>query len=96
MPISNFPFSDIGDGFARPFLLTKIVNPLNGNHVLCFGLVDTGADDCSVPASIAKSLGHDLKAGRQREIGTGNGMSIAYTHTARFEIPQSHIINPEK
>lgn len=86
MPISNFAFTDIGDGFARPFLLTKIVNPFNGNHVLCFGLVDTGADDCSVPASIAKSLGHDLQAGRQREIGTGNGMSIAYEHTVRFEI----------
>ena len=86
MPISNFAFTDIGDGFARPFLLTKIVNPFNGNHVLCFGLVDTGADDCSVPASIAKSLGHDLQAGRQKEIGTGNGMSIAYEHTVRFEI----------
>lgn len=86
MPISNVPFTDIGDGFARPFLLTRIVNPLNGSHVLCFGLVDTGSDDCSVPASVAKSLGHDLQAGRQRGIRTANGVSIAYAHTARFEI----------
>jgi predicted aspartyl protease len=86
MPISNFPFTDIGDGFARPFLLTRIVNPLNGYNVLCFGLVDTGADDCAVPASFAKSLGHDLLAGSIRGIDTGNGTASAYAHTVKFEI----------
>ena len=86
MPISNFPFTDIGDGYARPFLLTRIINPFNGSNLLCFGLVDTGADDCSVPASVAKTLGHNLQAGHQRGIGTGNGMATAYAHTVRFEI----------
>ncbi len=86
MPISNCPFLNIGDGVLRPYLLTKIINPLNKKFILSFGLVDTGADDCSVPAIIAKNLGHDLQAGRQNEIGTGNGVTIAYSHTAKIEI----------
>jgi hypothetical protein len=31
-------------------------------------------------------LGHNLQAGKQKIISTGNGETLAYAHTIRFEI----------
>jgi predicted aspartyl protease len=51
-----------------------------------YALIDTGADECAFPASFAPILGHNLLAGRQKKISTGNGITIAYSHTARIII----------
>jgi len=51
-----------------------------------FALIDTGADECAFPASFASLLGHNLQTGQQRKISTGNGITIAYSHTTRIEI----------
>ena len=50
------------------------------------GLIDTGADECALPASYAAILGHNLQAGTAKEINTGNGKTMAYSHTVRIEI----------
>jgi hypothetical protein len=50
------------------------------------GIVDTGADECAVPAFVANILGHNLQAGRLKQIRTGNGVTNAYSHLTRFEI----------
>lgn len=50
------------------------------------GLIDTGADECALPASFATLLGHNLTAGTSKEVNTGNGKTIAYAHTIRIEI----------
>jgi len=50
------------------------------------GLIDTGADECALPARYAAILGHNLEAGTVKEINTGNGTTIAYSHTVKIEI----------
>ena len=45
-----------------------------------------GADGCAFPASFASVLGHNLQAGRLRRISTGNGITVAYSHTTRLAI----------
>lgn len=50
------------------------------------GLIDTGADECALPARYAAILGHNLEAGYVKEIKTGNGITIAYSHTIKIEM----------
>ncbi len=66
---------------ARPYLPIKILNPENQKEKNVFALIDTGADECALPASFAALLEHNLQAGHQKEINTGNGITIAYSHT---------------
>lgn len=86
MPIKNTPFTTIEDSIRRPYLSVKIINPCTGKSYKTYGLVDTGADECAVPASIAKIIGHDLQAGEPKDIDTGNGTTIAYKHITQIEI----------
>ena len=51
-----------------------------------YALVDTGADECAFPASFAPVLGHNLQAGQSKRISTGNGITVAYSHTTRIAI----------
>jgi predicted aspartyl protease len=51
-----------------------------------YGLIDTGADECALPASYASLLGHNLQAGVERTIQTGNGSTTAYSHTTSITI----------
>jgi predicted aspartyl protease len=51
-----------------------------------YALIDTGADECAFPASFALPLGHNLQAGPQKRISTGNGITMAYGHTIRMKI----------
>lgn len=85
MPIKDYPFLGVGGTF-RPLLPIQIVNPHTGKAYKTFGLIDTGADECAVPASVAKIIGHDLQAGKIKQIGTGNGNTTAYSHTTRIDI----------
>ena len=49
-------------------------------------LVDSGADECTFPAWIVRSLGKDVHKGKQR-IFTGIGGSVlAYLHSTRLEL----------
>jgi len=56
------------------------------------GLIDTGADECALPARYATILGHNLEAGHTKEINTGNGVTTAYSHTVKIEIGDFVII----
>ncbi len=87
MPIKSYPF--IGffpDAPLRPMVTIRITNPDTGFSVNTYGLIDTGADDCAVPASFARALGHDLMAGESKRIQTGNGVTAAYSHTCTIDI----------
>jgi len=87
MDIIKKPFTIIrAGGVARPILPVIIKNPHTGQEMRTIALIDTGADDCAFPASYASLTGHDLLAGQQKEIGTGNGRTVAYTHTISLEI----------
>lgn len=87
MLLKNCPFSKLTkEGIPRPILPIKIINPHTGRAYATFGIIDTGADECAIPAGIAPILGHNLQAGATKTIGTGNGETIAFVHTTKFEI----------
>ncbi len=87
MPVHDYPFSVIRPGdIPRPYLPITIINPDTGREINVYALIDTGADECAFPASFAPILGHNLQAGQLKRISTGNGITIAYSHTARIII----------
>ena len=87
MPINEFPFIKASaHSRLRPMLHVRITNPHSGLFMDTIGLIDTGADQCALPAQFADFLGHSLEAGQAKKIGTGNGVTMAYSHTCRIEI----------
>ena len=85
MPIDHCPFVSFKERL-RPYLALNIINPHTKERIGTFGLIDTGADECAIPAGFAHVLGHNLLAGTTKTVGTGNGVTIAYSHTTKFEI----------
>ena len=86
MALLNIPFTKLGpDDIPRPWLPVTIINPHTNKKVKVFGLIDTGADDCALPTSYAVILGHNLQLGFSKEVDTGNGKTLAYSHTVRIE-----------
>jgi predicted aspartyl protease len=82
MLVENYPFIATRPGdIARPYIPITIINPENRREISVFALIDTGADECALSASFAPVLGHNLQAGFQKRISTGNGITIAYGHT---------------
>lgn len=87
MMLRDYPFSVIKLGdLARPYLPVTIINPDTKRQIKVYALIDTGADECALPASFAPILGHNLQSGQPRKISTGNGVTIAYSHTTRIII----------
>lgn len=86
MPIRNCPLTLCSNGIYRPILPINIINPHTGKNLNTYGIIDTGADECAVPASMASLLGHNLQSGTSKTISTGNGETIAFSHTTTFEI----------
>jgi predicted aspartyl protease len=85
MPIYRFEFKAVRFGAtARPYVPVVLTNPHSGLSTSVYGLVDTGADDCALPAAFASLLGHHLEKGITKEVGTGNGTTTAYSHTSRI------------
>lgn len=88
MSLLNIPFSKLGpDDIPRPWLPVTVFNPHTNKKIKVYGLIDTGADECALPDQYAILLGHNLQLGYPKEINTGNGKTLAYSHTVRIEIP---------
>lgn len=86
MDIINIPFLKFSpDDLPRPWLPLTILNPHTNLSINVYGLIDTGADECAIPAHYAPMIGHNLQAGIQKSINTGNGITTAYAHTLCFE-----------
>jgi clan AA aspartic protease len=89
VPVRNYPFTIIRPGdVARPYLPITVKNPDTNKQIQVYALIDTGADECAFPASFASLLGHNLLAGQQKKISTGNGITIAYGHITRIIIDE--------
>ena len=85
--LKNCSFSRIfSTSMSHPALPIKIVNPHTGKFYQTYALIDTGADECALPASIASIIGHNLTQGTAKYIGTGNGTTASYSHTTTLEI----------
>lgn len=86
MLVENHPFTITRPGdIARPYLPITIINPENKKELNVFALIDTGADECALPSSFAPPLGHNLQSGYQKNISTGNGITVAYGHTVTIK-----------
>jgi predicted aspartyl protease len=79
-------FKGLAFDIPRPWLLIKIINPDTGHSRFFYGLVDTGADETSIPAIYARMLGHKLKAGTPKRVSTAGGTGKAYQHTTTINI----------
>jgi predicted aspartyl protease len=87
MMVRDYPFSATRPGdILRPFLPVTVINPGNGKRIWILALPDTGADECALPASFARVPGHNLQAGHQKMVSTGNGVTVVYGHMTRIEI----------
>ena len=86
MTSAYIPFTKFNDNdIARPWLPVTIHNPHIKLSIKVYGLIDTGADECAIPAEYAPLLGHNLQAGIRKTISTGNGITTAYAHTLCFK-----------
>ncbi len=82
MEILSFPFTKFSQNdMPRPWLPVVIKNPHTNKELEVYGLIDTGADECALPAQYALLLEHNLQAGYPKEVNTGNGKTLAYSHT---------------
>lgn len=87
MELLKISFRRLGPGdIPRPWLPVTIINPHNNKQIKIFGLIDTGADECALPVRYASILRHNLEAGFVKEINTGNGKTIAYSHTVKIKL----------
>ena len=87
MLVDKYPFTIIRpDDIARPYLPISIINPDNLKNINVYALIDTGADECAIPASFASILGHTLQSGYLKKICTGNGITDAYSHTVYIKV----------
>lgn len=87
MLVENYPFIVTRSGdIARPYLPITVINPENQKEINVYALIDSGADECALPASFTLPLGHDLQTGPQKRISTGNGITIAYSHTVCIKV----------
>jgi len=66
---------------SRPCLDVELKNPHTGKSVSILAIIDTGADECAMPAELAEIIEHNLKKGKRKPIRTGSGMTAAYSHT---------------
>jgi predicted aspartyl protease len=88
MPIEHYPFTQIAPDFSRPMLWIRVSNAHSDTPgILVRAVVDTGADECAFPASIATQLGHQLHKGVTRKtVRTASGKTQAFSHTSRVEV----------
>ena len=96
MLVKNYPFIKTPLGkISKPYLPITIINPENKKEIDTYALIDTGADECALPASFASLIGHNLLAGYEKKINTGNGLTVAYGHTVcikTFNFSTSNVV----
>lgn len=94
MPIKDYPFEPIGCPLElasySPVLPIRIINPQNNFDFRTWGLIDTGAQKCTIPEFIAKAIGHNIKEGHKSSGFTADGKVDLYEHTCRIEILKVH------
>ena len=58
-----------------------------GRKIIVFdGLIDSGADECTFPGWIVKTLGYDVHRGEQRIFKGIGGSVLAYLHKTHMDI----------
>lgn len=68
----------------RPVIPIKL--SLGEKAVTFNGLIDSGADECTFPAWIAKTFGHDEYKGKKRIFSGIGGSVLAYLHKTHLSV----------
>jgi len=84
-------FVDEAGNNVRPpstYLPLRVTNPHSGRSAMVYALIDTGADQCAFPESLAVALGHDFHGeGVHSEHTIGvSGTTDVFLHTFDIEI----------
>jgi hypothetical protein len=94
MDIIDSPFLKLSPkDMPRPWLPIILKNPHTNKTLGTFGLIDTGSDECAIPAAYASFLGHNLRAVKPKRVNTGKGETSAYPHTLCIETKGIEIEN---
>lgn len=73
------PSDSIGsEELFRPEIPLRVRGPLGDSFIL--GLLDTGADEVLLPASVAEAIGIDLSNARTRHLSGIGGQTIENSH----------------
>ncbi|MFA6291125.1 MAG: hypothetical protein WC637_05050 [Victivallales bacterium] len=90
-PLVKYSYDDgTMEKFAiHTFVPVKISNPRTGQSKRIYGLADTGADKCLLPADLTMELGHNLNG-----VGVKGSLNIGieqrevqvYLHTFKIEL----------
>jgi predicted aspartyl protease len=59
---------------------------LNENIITFDGLIDSGADECTFPGWIGKTLGYNVHRGKQKIFSGIGGSVLAYLHKTRLRV----------
>ena len=87
MDLINLPFTQLSPGDTpRPWLPVIIINPHSGKQMHVLGLIDTGADECALPAAYADILGHNLQAGKPSIPATASQRRIRIPARSKYLI----------
>lgn len=84
-----FPFSErASNRKQRPFLPLAISAPADPDipPQYTFGLVDTGASVCSIPAEFAPLLNHNLRRVPAATIQGAGSVTQGFPHTVRIQV----------
>ena len=68
----------------RPVIPIKL--SLGKKTITFDGLVDSGADECTFPAWIAKTLGHDVYRGKGKIFSGIGGSVLSYQHRTHLRL----------
>lgn len=86
MPIHDCPLTHNAGGSLVAYLPITIINPHSDKLVRTQGLIDTGADECSIPSAFARRLGHRLRSGTSTQVVGCGGAEKAWSHTTKILI----------
>lgn len=89
-------FSVTPSGIKPPHYIYRPVIPLElilGKELVEFdALIDSGADECTFPGSVAEELGFDLYKGEERLFTGIGGSTLGYGHKTQLIIGEVKIL----
>ena len=68
------------------WLPVVVTNPVTGESLFSYGLIDTGAFDVAVPGFLAEQIGINVTDGQKIDSGTAGGTIKVYLHDLNIEI----------
>ncbi len=86
MPIRDEALRKVSGLYYHAFVPITITNPANDKFIHTYGMLDTGASCCNIPAAMARRLGHNVEKGKENITLGAGGDTVGYLHTAKIEM----------